>query len=118
MFQRKLNKSAIIKQFEIGDRVYVRQVPRKGLPTKLQLAYTDLFRVLIKVSDVVVYLKNIRSDNIKALHSDRVRVMDEDNITPHTNPNLKGAYRVHDNDETMRDQNKPSTSRPIFRFLS
>ena len=32
MLHRKQNKIAKIKQIEIGDKVYVGQVPRKGLP--------------------------------------------------------------------------------------
>ena len=34
------------------------------------------------------------------LHTDRVRVMHEDNIAPHLNPNVKRKYPVHDNGET------------------
>ena len=99
MLQRNQNKRAKIKIIEIGDRVYVRQVPRKELPSKLQPAYNGPFRILDKVSDVVIKVRNIRSGNIKTLHTDRVRVMHEDNITPHLNPNVKRAYPIHDNGE-------------------
>ena len=100
MLQRKQNKRAKIIIIEIGDRIYVRQVPRKGLPSKLQPAYNGSFRVLDKVSDVVIKVRNIRSGDIKTLHTDRVRVIHEDNITPHLNPNVKRAYPVHANGET------------------
>ena len=85
MLQRKQNKRAKIIIIEIGDRIYVRQVPRKGLASKLQPAYNGSFRVLDKVSDVVIKVRNIRSGDIKTLHTDRVRVIHEDNITPHLN---------------------------------
>ena len=47
------------------------------------------------MSDAVIKVRNIRSGNIKTLHTDRVCVMHEDNITPHLNPNVKRAYPVH-----------------------
>ena len=100
MLQKNQNKRAKIKIIEIGDRVYVKQVPRKGLPSKLQPAYNGPFRVLDKVSDVVMKVRNIRSGDIKTMHTDRVRVMHEGNITPHLNPTVKRAYPVHDNGET------------------
>ena len=87
VLQRKQHKRAKIKLNEIGDKAYVKQITRKGLPPKLQPAYNGPFRV-------------IRSGNIKTLHTDRVRVMHEDNITPHLNPNVKRAYPVHDNGKT------------------
>ena len=52
------------KKIEIGDRVYVKQVPRKGIPSKLQPAYNGPFRVLDKVSDIVIKVRNIKSGNI------------------------------------------------------
>ena len=62
--RKKQNKTAKINIIEIGDRIYVKQVPRKGLSSKLQPAYNGSFRVLDKVSDVVIKVKNIRSGNI------------------------------------------------------
>ena len=116
MLQKKQSKRAKIKIIEIGDRVNIKQVPRKWLPPKLQPAYNDSFRMLDKVSDVIIKLRNIRSDNIKTLHTDRVRVMHEDNITPHLNPNVKRAYPVHDNGETRetRISLQPVESFPFF----
>ena len=93
-------EEAKVKIIEMGDRVYVKQVPRKGLPSKLTPAYNGPFRVLDKVSDVLIKVRNIRSGNIKTLHTDRVRVIHENNITPHLNPNVKIAYPVHANGET------------------
>ena len=64
MLTRGHTKKTKIKPLNTGDRVYVRQVPRRGLSSKLQPAYTGPFRVLDKVSDVVVKLRIIISENI------------------------------------------------------
>ena len=68
------------------------------------------------MSDVVIKVRNIISGNIKTLHTDRVRVMHENNITPHLNPNVKRAYPVHDNGETRetRISLQPVDSFPFF----
>ena len=70
MLQKNQNKRAKIKVVEIGDRVYVIQVPRKGFPSKLQPVYNGPLRVLDKVIDVVMKVRNIRSGDIKTLHTD------------------------------------------------
>ena len=67
--------------------------------------------MLVKVSDVVVKVRYIRSGNMKTLHTDRVRVMHEDNITPYSNPNVKRAYPVHDNGETRKTK---TNLQPVF----
>ena len=94
------SKRAAIKPVKVGDRVYVRQVPAKGKPSKLQPAYSGPFRVIEKVSDVVVKLRNIRTGTVKTLHTDRIRVIHEDSLTPMQNKNVRRAYPVHDENET------------------
>ena len=98
--ERKQSKRAAIKQIKVGDRVYVKQVPQKGSPSKLQPAYGGPFRVTEKISDVVVKLRNIKTGTSKTLHTNRVRVIHEDNITERQNRNCRRAYPVHEDDET------------------
>ena len=117
MLQRKQNKRTKIKIIEIGDRVYVRQIPRKGLRSKPQPVYNGPFRVLDKVSDVVMKVRNIRSGDIKTLHTDRVRVIHEYNITPYLNPNVKRAYLVHANGETRETRISLQTVHPFPFFF-
>ena len=93
---RNQSKRSRIKPLNIGDRVYVKRVPTKGAPTKLQPAYSGPFRVIDKISDVVIKVRNIRTGNIKTLHTDRIRVIHEDNTTLQQNPNVRKAYPVHD----------------------
>ena len=90
---------------------------RKGLPSKLQPAYNGPFRVLDEVSDVVIKVRNIRSGDIKTLHRDRVRVIHEDNITPHLNPNVKRVNPVHDNGETRETRISLQPVDPFPFFL-
>ena len=97
---RKQSKRSRIKPLSVGDRVYVKRVPTKGTPTKLQPPYSGPFRVIEKISDVVIKVRNIRSGNIKTLHTDRIRVIHEDNTTLQHNPNVRKAYPVHDEGES------------------
>ena len=80
--------------------MYVKEVPQKGSPSKLQPAYGGPFRVTEKISDVVVKLRNIKTGTSKTLHTNRVRVIHEDNITERQNRNCRRAYPVHEDDET------------------
>ena len=75
------------------------------------------FRVLDKVSDVVIKVRNIRSGDINSLHTDRVRVKHEDNITPHLNTNVKRTYPVHDNGETRETRISLQPVDPFPFFL-
>ena len=52
----------------------------------------------------------------ETLHTDRIRVMYENIITPHLNLNVRRAYSVHDNDET-RDKTNLMPVNP-FPFYS
>ena len=114
--ERRRSKNAKIKPIKVGDRVYVRQPPMKGTPSKLQPAYTGPFRVTSKVSDVVVRLRNIKTGAIKTLHTDRVRVIHEDNVAPNQNKNVRKAYPVHDDE--MTEQSTPSEQLDPFPFYS
>ena len=75
MTEKAQNKRAKIKPIQIGDRVYIRRVPTAGTPSKLQPAYTGPFRVVEKVSDVVIRIRNIRTGNTKTLHTDRIKII-------------------------------------------
>ena len=71
---------------------------------------------MVGCSKVVIQVRNIRSGNIKTLHTDRVRVRHEDNISPHLNTNVKRTYPVHDNGETreIRISFQPVDPFPFF----
>lgn len=112
---RYQNKRAKIKPLKIGDRVYVRRVPTAGAPSKLQPAYTGPFRVTDKISDVVVKLKNVRNGNTKTIHTDRIRVMHEDNLSPSMNPNIRRAYPVHDEGESRNTRLHLTADPFLFR---
>ena len=91
MIERGQAKKAKIKPLNIGGIVYAPLVPRKELPSKLQPAHTGPFRVVNKMSDVVIKVRNIGTRNIKAFHTDRVCYIIEDDVRPHFNPNVRRA---------------------------
>ena len=109
-------KKARIKTIQVGDRVYVRRVPTAGTPAKLQPAYTGPYRVTEKVSDVVVKLRNIRNGKMTTLHTDRIRIIHEDNATPQMNPNVRRAYPVHEPGETRETKLTLQTLDPFPVF--
>ena len=115
-FERKHSKRARIKPVQVGDRVYVKQVPAKGSPSKLQPAYGGPFRVTEKISDVVVKLRNIRTGTSKTLHTDRIRVVHEDNMTQRQNRNVRRAYPVHDDDDETNETQVPTQPLDPFPF--
>ena len=98
--EKNQSKRSRIKPLSVGNRVYVKRVPTKGEPTKLQPPYSGPFRVIEKISDVVIKVRNIRSGAIKTLHTDRVRVLHEDNTNSQHNPNVRRTYPVHDEGES------------------
>ena len=53
-----------------------------------------------KVSEVVIKVIKIRTGVSKTLHTDRIRVIHEDNMTPLQNQNVRKAYPVHEEGET------------------
>ena len=116
MTEKAQSKRAKIKAIQVGDRVYVRRVPMAGTPSKLQPAYAGPYRVVEKVSDVVVKLRNIRNGKMTTLHTDRVRVIHEDNATPQMNPNVRRAYPVHESGETRETKVtlQPLDPFPVF----
>ena len=93
-------KRARIKEIQIGDRVFVKRIPTKGIPKKLQPAYSGPFRVTGKTSDVVIKIRNIKTGAVKTVHTDRVRVIHEDNANRELNLNVRRAYPVHEEDNT------------------
>ena len=111
--ERQHSKRATIKPVKVGDRVYVRQAPAKGSPSKLQPAYAGPFRVINKISDVVVKVRNIRTGTSKTLHTDRIRIIHEDNMAPHQNNNVRKAYPVHGKGETRETK---ITLQPVDPF--
>ena len=109
-------KRAKVKPIQVGDRVFVRRVPTAGTPSKLQPAYIGPFRVIDKVSDVVVKVRNIRTGAVKTLHTDRIRIIHEDNATPQINPNVRRAYPIHEPGETKETKVTLQTLDPFPFF--
>ena len=65
----------------------------------------------------MVKVRNIRTGATKILHTDRIRVIHEDNVTPQMNPNVRRAYPVHEPCETRKTKVDLQSLDP-FPFLS
>ena len=96
-------KKSKIKPIKIGDRVYIKNVYKKGEPTKLQAAYNGPYRVIKKISDVVVTVKNLNTNKIVTLHTNRVRLLHEDCVDIKMQPNIRKAYPLKDNKNEMQE---------------
>ena len=77
---------------EVGDRVYLRNIPKVGEPKKLQPLYEGPYRVIKKISDVVIRVQRIKGGPIKSIHTDNVRLIPEQNLTIKEVPSIRSAY--------------------------
>ena len=87
----RFHKGGKIKNVKLGDRVYLQHIPTKKENKKLQPLYDGPYRVIHQISDVVVKLKNIRNIKEITVHTDRIRVIPEENITLKQNTNVRRA---------------------------
>ena len=97
----KYRKPSKIKPINVGDRVLLRYIPKKKTNKKLQPLYDGPFRVLQKVSDVVIRLRNIRTSKEVTVHTDRVRVLHEDCVTIKQFPKVRRAFPTNPENETL-----------------
>ena len=67
----------------------------------------ERFKVAEKISDVVVKLRNIRTGTSKTLHTDKFRIIHENNITQQQHRNVRRAYPVHE-DKEMNETQMPT----------
>ena len=108
---RRESKSRI-KPIQMGDKVYTKNIPKTGVAKKLQPKYSGPWRVINKVSDVVVVLKNLKTGREIKIHTDRVKIMHENTLTPTDNANVGKVYPVHESDtgcvEANEEMNKIS----------
>ena len=62
-------------------------------------------------------LRNIRTGTRKTLHTDRIRIIHEDNITERQNRNARRAYPVHE-DKEMSETQMPTQPLDPFPFYN
>ena len=92
------NSKGKLKEIEIGARVYLLNHKKKG---KLAPSYLGPFRVIAKTSDVNYVLRNIATYKLGIWHSDKIRIIPEDNIDNTANSKVRRPYPVSmsENDE-------------------
>ncbi|KAK3895482.1 hypothetical protein Pcinc_000824 [Petrolisthes cinctipes] len=90
----KYHKKSRIKPLKEGDRVYVKYIPKRGMKKKLQPLYDGPYRVLRKISDVVVKLRKIVSSKEVTVHTDKIRLIPEASLTNKEDTEIRRAYPV------------------------
>ena len=88
---------AKLKEVRVGNRVYVKRIMKTGVTQKLQALYMGPYRVINKVSDVIVKLKNIKNHKELTIHTDRIKVIHEDDVSNNLSKNARRAYPIHEN---------------------
>ena len=94
--ERRRKAVAKVKAVRVGDRVYVKAIPKPGCARKLQPLFSGPYRVLERKGDVVVVLRHIRNGKVCTLHTDRIRVVPEESMAGTDHCNVRRAYPVHD----------------------
>lgn len=83
-----------IKEIAVGDSP-LRYIPKRKENKKLQPVFDDPYRVLEKVSNVVIRLHNIRTDKVTTVHTDRVRILQEDCVTIKQCSKVRRAFPIN-----------------------
>ena len=83
--------------------MYVKHIPSRRHNRKLQPLYDGLYRVMRKISEVALKLKNIRTHKEVSVHTDRVKVIHEGGITIKENGMVRKAYPLRDPDSDEMD---------------
>jgi len=55
----------------VGDRVYIKAIVKPGLSKKVQSLYTGPYRVVEKISEVVVRVQRLVDKRVSKVHVDR-----------------------------------------------
>ena len=103
--QERQTKKARMLPVKVGSRVYLRNVYKPGLSTKLQPLYIGPYRVIEQISRVVVKIRDIRDGQEKTVHTDRLKLIDEDNLRDIDNPNVRQPFPVNEDTDltNLRD---------------
>lgn len=101
----KYHKPCTVKPLKIGDRVFLKYVPKRTENKELQPLYDGPYRVLRQISDVVVPLCHICTGKVTTVHTDKVKPIPEDCMAPSQHPCVRRAYSfLPKQDITNHDQ--------------
>lgn len=92
-------KPSKVKPLKVGDRVFLKHIPTRKEPKKLQSIFDGPYRVVDKISDVVVKIRNLRTSKLVTVHTDRVKVLHEDCIDVQQCPAARRAYPFNPQEE-------------------
>ncbi|KAI3382314.1 hypothetical protein SNEBB_001885 [Seison nebaliae] len=62
-----------LRTFKEADRVFIQAVPKPGISPKLQRTFCGPYRIVEKISPVVMKAKNLRTGRLTVTHIDRMR---------------------------------------------
>ena len=109
--ERKYKRTKIV-EINIGDRVYLKNHAKPGESRKLQAPYEGPYRVIDKVSDVVLKVKRIKGGPVKSIHTNNVRVVPEYSLTRKEVPNIRQAF-IEESNNTNMNMTSPITWLPL-----
>jgi len=78
----------------VGDRVYIKAIVKPGLSKKVQPLYSGSYRVLEKISEVVVRVQRLADKRVSKVHVDRIKK--EACLRRGQAYNIDRAYPVHE----------------------
>ncbi|KAI3378353.1 hypothetical protein SNEBB_010066 [Seison nebaliae] len=67
------NETNKLRPFQVGDRVFIQSIPKPGISPKLQSTFCGPYRIMDKISPVVMKAKNLRTGRLTVTHIDRMR---------------------------------------------
>ena len=97
-------KPSQIKPVKIGDRVFLKYMPKRTENKKLQPIFDGPYRIIAKKSDVVVQFKNLRTSKVVTVHIDKIKVLHEDNIGVNEFPSVRKAYPFKERKFSVDDE--------------
>lgn len=77
-----------------GDRVYMRAIPKPGVSKKVQPLYTGPYRVIERISEVIMRIQRLSDKKEAKCHVDRLKL--EKYLRPGHAYNVGRAYPIHD----------------------
>ena len=99
----KHQKRRKMRSVTIGERVFIAVAPQPYRPTKLQKKFDGPYRVIGRVSDVIVRVIRLKDRVITEAHLDNTLVVPERSLLYTDNPNVRRAYPIHDDDDIAGD---------------
>ena len=99
----RYQKPSRIKQVKVGDRVFLKYNPKRTENKKLQPIFYGPYRVIARKSDVVVRVRNLRNNKEVTVHTDKIKILHEDNVSMSEFPLVRKAFPFKEKTQPVTD---------------